>query len=108
MVFNLVIPGAVGGDLIKAAYLVRMQIKKNAGDRLDGDRPDPRAARPVHPGGDRRGRSPGGWRTRDVRKLIVAAWVAVLAGVLVLAAIFAQAFTRMFPRVEQRALASSA
>ena len=27
-VFNLVIPGAVGGDLIKAAYLVRMQIKK--------------------------------------------------------------------------------
>ena len=28
MVFNLVIPGAVGGDLIKAAYLVRMQIKK--------------------------------------------------------------------------------
>ena len=28
MVFNLVIPGAVGGDLIKAAYLVRMRIKK--------------------------------------------------------------------------------
>ena len=28
MVFNLVIPGGVGGDLIKAAYLVRMQIKK--------------------------------------------------------------------------------
>ena len=27
-VFNLVIPGAVGGDLIKAAYLVRMHIKK--------------------------------------------------------------------------------
>ena len=28
VVFNLVIPGAVGGDLIKAAYLVRMHIKK--------------------------------------------------------------------------------
>ena len=27
-VFNLVIPGAVGGDLIKAAYLVRMHVKK--------------------------------------------------------------------------------
>ena len=27
-VFNLVIPGAVGGDFIKAAYLVRMHIKK--------------------------------------------------------------------------------
>ncbi len=27
-VFNLVIPGAVGGDLIKAAYLVRMHIRK--------------------------------------------------------------------------------
>src|SRR5208337_4783864 len=27
-VFNLVIPGAVGGDLVKAAYLVRMHIKK--------------------------------------------------------------------------------
>src|SRR5262249_34930512 len=27
-VFNLVIPGAVGGDLIKAAYLVRMKVKK--------------------------------------------------------------------------------
>ena len=27
-VFNLVIPGAVGGDLIKAAYLVRMNINR--------------------------------------------------------------------------------
>ena len=27
-VFNLVIPGAVGGDLIKAAYLVRMDINR--------------------------------------------------------------------------------
>ena len=27
-VFNLVIPGAVGGDFIKAAYLVRMHIRK--------------------------------------------------------------------------------
>ena len=27
-VFNLVIPGAVGGDFIKAAYLVRMDINR--------------------------------------------------------------------------------
>ena len=28
MVFNLVIPGGVGGDLIKASYLVRMRIRR--------------------------------------------------------------------------------
>jgi hypothetical protein len=33
----------------------------------------------------------------DVRKLIVAAWLAVIAGVLVLTAIFTQALSRMFP-----------
>jgi uncharacterized membrane protein YbhN (UPF0104 family) len=97
-VFNLVIPGAVGGDLIKAAYLSRMHVKKTQAiasmviDRIVGllglfmlatiagvviwgdiaDRP-------------------------DVRRLIVAAWVATGLGMVVLAAIFAQAFTRMFP-----------
>ncbi len=29
-VFNLVIPGGGGGDLIKAAYLVRMKINQDA------------------------------------------------------------------------------
>lgn len=97
-VFNLVIPGAVGGDLIKAAYLSRMHVKKTQAiasmviDRIIGllglfmlatiagavvwgataDRP-------------------------DVRRLIVAAWVATGLGILVLAAIFGQVFTRLFP-----------
>ncbi len=83
MVFNLVIPGAVGGDLIKAAFLARMHIKKTQAiasmviDRIVGllalfvlasiagalvwtDAPE------------------------IVRKLIMAAWVAVALGFLVL------------------------
>ena len=53
IVFNLVIPGAVGGDLIKAAYLVRMHIKKTQAiasmviDRILG------LLGAVRPGGDR-------------------------------------------------------
>lgn len=34
-VFNLVIPGAVGGDVIKAAYLAKTHVRKTA-RRLDG------------------------------------------------------------------------
>src|SRR5262249_55055350 len=78
-VFNLLIPGAVGGDLIKAAYLSRMHVKKTQAiasmviDRIIGllglftlatiagalvwSKADP-----------------------DVRKLIVAAWVATGLG----------------------------
>jgi uncharacterized membrane protein YbhN (UPF0104 family) len=97
MVFNLVIPGAVGGDLIKAAYLVRMHIRKTQAiasmviDRILGLLALFVLASIA-----------GGfaWRMAqsDVRKLIVAAWVAVVLGVLVLVAIFAQVFTRLFPR----------
>ncbi len=96
MVFNLVIPGAVGGDLIKAAYLVRMHIRKTQAiasmviDRILGllalfilaaitgaiAWPD---------------------ASSDVRKLIMFDWVAVATGVLVLAAIFGQVLTRLFP-----------
>ncbi len=96
MVFNLVIPGAVGGDLIKAAYLVRMQIKKTQAiasmviDRILGLL-----------GLFILAAIAGGlaWTTAptDVRQLIVAAWVATGMGVLVLAAIFSQALTRLFP-----------
>jgi glycosyltransferase 2 family protein len=95
-VFNLVIPGAVGGDLIKAAYLVRMHIKKTQAvasmviDRIVGllglfilatiaglfAWPD---------------------ATRDVRTLIILAWMATAAGVLVLTVIFSQVITRFFP-----------
>ncbi|MGP0066288.1 MAG: lysylphosphatidylglycerol synthase transmembrane domain-containing protein [Isosphaeraceae bacterium] len=97
-VFNLVIPGAVGGDLIKAAYLVRMHIKKTQAvasmviDRIvgllglfilasiAGAFAWPRAS-------------------GDVARLIVAAWVATGLGVLVLALIFGQVLTRLFPQL---------
>jgi glycosyltransferase 2 family protein len=43
------------------------------------------------------------WREapQNVQNLIAFAWAAVVAGFLVLAAIFAQAFSRMFPRAAQ-------
>jgi uncharacterized protein (TIRG00374 family) len=98
MVFNLVIPGAVGGDLIKAAYLVRMHIRKTQAiasmviDRILG-----LLALFILAG------IAGGfaWRlaSSDVRKLIVAAWMAVLVGVVVLVAIFAQVLSRFFPQL---------
>ena len=81
MVFNLVIPGAVGGDLIKAAYLVRMRIRKTQAvasmviDRVVGLL-----------GLFILAAIAGGfaWQLAptDVRKLIMAAWVAVGLGVL--------------------------
>ncbi len=42
-----------------------------------------------------------GLATSDVRKLIMAAWVAVATGVLVLVVIFSQILTRMFPQLTQ-------
>jgi uncharacterized protein (TIRG00374 family) len=99
MVFNLVIPGAVGGDLIKAAYLVRMRIRKTQAvasmviDRILGLLALFVLAAIA---------SGFAWRLAqpDVRKLIVAAWLAVIAGALVLAAIFAQPVSRFFPRFQ--------
>jgi glycosyltransferase 2 family protein len=95
-VFNLVIPGAVGGDLIKAAYLARMHVKKTQAiasmviDRIIGLL-----------GLFVLASIAGGlvWDTApsDVHRLIMAAWVATGLGVLFLAAIFAQVFTRLFP-----------
>jgi uncharacterized protein (TIRG00374 family) len=98
MVFNLVIPGAVGGDLIKAAYLVRMRIRKTQAiasmviDRIIGLLALFILAAIA---------GAISWRDapRDVRILAVLAWLAVLAGFLVLAAIFTQVFSRIFPRV---------
>jgi glycosyltransferase 2 family protein len=97
MVFNLVIPGGVGGDLIKASYLVRMRIRRTQAiasmviDRILGllalfilAAVSGAIAWPGAP--------------RDVRILAVLAWLAVLTGVLVLVAIFTGAFSRMFPR----------
>jgi uncharacterized membrane protein YbhN (UPF0104 family) len=99
-VFNLVIPGAVGGDLIKAAYLVRMHVKKTQAiasmviDRVIGLLGLFMLATVA-----------GAliWQTAptDIRRLIVAAWVATGLGLLFLAAVFAQAFTRVFPGLGQ-------
>ncbi len=98
MVFNLVIPGAVGGDLIKAAYLARMRIRKTQAiasmviDRILGlmglfilASIAGGVAWPMAPA--------------DVRTLIAAAWVAVSLGLLGLTMIFSQVLTRWFPGV---------
>jgi uncharacterized protein (TIRG00374 family) len=99
MVFNLVIPGAVGGDLIKAAYLVRMRIRKTQAvasmviDRVVGLL-----------GLFILAAIAGGfaWQLAptDVRKLIMAAWVAVGLGVFALLLIFSRVLTRMFPQLK--------
>jgi uncharacterized membrane protein YbhN (UPF0104 family) len=95
-VFNLVIPGAVGGDLIKAAYLVRMHVKKTQAiasmviDRIIG-------LLGLFALGSIAGALVWGTAPSDVRRLILAVWATTGLGVLVLAAIFAQAFTRLFP-----------
>jgi uncharacterized membrane protein YbhN (UPF0104 family) len=96
VVFNLVIPGAVGGDVIKAAYLVRMHIKKTQAiasmviDRIVGLLALFIVAAIA---------GAFAWQVAgdDVRKLIVTAWVAVIVGFAALAAIFARTLTRLFP-----------
>ena len=96
-VFNLVIPGAVGGDFIKAAYLVRMHIRKTQAvasmviDRILGLLGLFVLAAHGGSGGLERLATP------EVRKLILAAWIATGLGFLVLALIFTQALTRLFP-----------
>jgi len=101
MVFNLVIPGAVGGDLIKAAYLVRMHIKRTQAiasmviDRILGLLALFILAAMA---------GAIAWRvaSSDVRKLIAFDWIAVATGVLVLSVIFSQVLTRVFPSVEAK------
>ena len=96
MVFNLVIPGAVGGDLIKAAYLARMRIRKTQAiasmviDRVVG-------LLGLFILASIAGVFGWGLATTDVRELIMAAWFATGTGVLVLIVIFSQVLTRMFP-----------
>jgi uncharacterized protein (TIRG00374 family) len=96
VVFNLVIPGAVGGDLIKAAYLVRMHVKKTQAiasmviDRIIG-------LLALFTLATIAGALVWSKAPSEVRPLIVGAWVATFLGVLLLTAIFARAFTRMFP-----------
>jgi hypothetical protein len=96
LVFNLVIPGGVGGDLIKATYLVRMRIKRTQAiasmviDRILGLLALFILAAIA---------GAIAWRTApsEVRMLAVLAWLAVASGFLVLLAIFTQALSRLFP-----------
>jgi glycosyltransferase 2 family protein len=99
-VFNLLIPGAVGGDLIKAAYLVRMRIKKTQAvasmiiDRILGLM-----------GLFVLASIAGGIAWSDappaVQNLIMAAWIATGSGAILLAAIFGQVFTKLFPGLKR-------
>jgi uncharacterized membrane protein YbhN (UPF0104 family) len=94
--FSLVIPGPAGGDFIKAAYLLRMRIKQTQAvasmliDRILG-----LLGLFVLAAGA--GGLAWGVATPEVRRLIVAAWVALGLGLLLLAAIFARVPTRLFP-----------
>ncbi len=95
-VYNIVIPGAVGGDLIKAAFLAKMKISTTKGiasmvlDRILGllglfilAGVAGVFAWPVAP--------------PSVQRLIVIVWIFLLCGFLGLAVIFTQALTRLFP-----------
>lgn len=99
-VFNLVIPGAVGGDLIKAAYLVKMRIDNTRAiasmiiDRilgllglflLAGLAGAVAWGRPQTP--------------PQVRYLIATAWVALALGLLGMGAIFNRSLTRRYPQL---------
>lgn len=95
-VFNLVIPGAIGGDFIKAAYLVRMDIKRTQAvasmviDRIVG-------LLGLFLLAGLAGLAAWGRAPHPVRTLIVIVWAAVACGVLLLSAIFGQRLTRAFP-----------
>ena len=94
-VFNLVIPGAVGGDLVKAAYLARMHIKKAQAissmviDRILG-------LIGLFILAAIGGALSWGTGTPRVRGAIVVAWVGLGLGMLLLVAIFGQWHNR-FP-----------
>jgi uncharacterized membrane protein YbhN (UPF0104 family) len=94
--FNLVIPGAVGGDLIKAAYLVRMEVNKTQAiasmviDRLLG-------LLGLFILAGIAGAVAWPLASANVHRLIVVVWCAVGVGFAGLAAIFNQSLTRRFP-----------
>ncbi len=102
-VFNLVIPGAVGGDVIKGAYLARMHIKRTQAiasmviDRILG-------LLGLFVLASIAGAFAWGGSPAVVHKLIVAAWVALAVGLMALGAIFSQTISRLVPA---RALAGT-
>jgi uncharacterized protein (TIRG00374 family) len=97
-VFNLVIPGAVGGDFIKAAYLVRMRINKTQAiasmvlDRILG-------LMGLFLLAGISGAVAWPLAGTVVRRLIVVVWAFLGLSVLGLLAIFGQALTRRFPQL---------
>ena len=100
--FNLVIPGAVGGDVVKAAYLSRMQIKKTQAiasmvlDRIVG-------LLGLFVLAATAGALPWRMATPAVRSLIVAAWAALGFAILVVAPLFfCPAMQRTSPRPDRR------
>ncbi len=96
-VFNLVIPGAVGGDMVKAAYLARMHIKKTQAissmviDRIFGLIGLLILAAIG-------GALSWGTGTPRVRGTIVLAWVGLALGLLLLMAIFGQWHNWYWPK----------
>jgi hypothetical protein len=96
--YNLVIPGAVGGDLIKAAYLAKMDVKRTqAIASLVIDRVIGLLGLFILAGIA----GAAAWHHVDgpVRRLIVVVWAAVALGLLGLAVIFNHdVLTHWFPR----------
>ncbi|MEO6809824.1 MAG: lysylphosphatidylglycerol synthase transmembrane domain-containing protein [Isosphaeraceae bacterium] len=97
-VFNLVIPGAVGGDLIKAAYLFREfpRKKTQAGGSIAIDRIIGLLG--LFLLGALAGLA--GWQSagRDLRTLIALVWCAAVGGIVGLAVVFTPALYRPFVR----------
>lgn len=95
-VFNLVVPGAVGGDLIKAAFLGRMHIKRTQAiasmviDRIVG-------LLGLFLLAGLAGLAAWGQAPVGVRRLIGLVWIALAAGLVVLGLIFNQSLTRRRP-----------
>ncbi len=97
-VFNLVIPGAVGGDVIKAAFLCREQEKKTQAvasmviDRALG-------LLGLFVLAAIFGAYAWSGATADVRKIVVVAWILVGCGVLGLAILFTPSLYRPLMRL---------
>ncbi len=95
--FNLVIPGGVGGDVIKAAYLAKMDVKRTQAiasmviDRLIG-------LLGLFILAAFAGGFAWPYATTAIRRLILIVWVGVALGVLGLIAIFSQS-TRYSPKL---------
>lgn len=97
-VFNLVIPGAVGGDLVKAAFLCREQARRTqavasmAIDRILG-------LLGLFLLAGVSGAAAWGSADPDVRRLVIVVWAAAACGLFGLAVIFTPGLYRPFHRL---------